>query len=179
MEPIECVARQRKSSCNSSEMDCSSPASTSYGVSSPLQRDDVGSSSLSDHRVEREVTTLCFSISSSLSLNFSCPIEKIRLQPWTFYYSTSIIWASRQEFHRLHRKSASRCTSIVCAAFWGYVHCFPAPFVQIRDEALSLDTLKKDLPWLELEHITCSEIVVHRPSSAISISFRYFSWNSA
>ncbi|KAG0504348.1 hypothetical protein KC19_N040500 [Ceratodon purpureus] len=50
MEPIECGARQS----NSSEMECSPRASTSYGVYSPSQKDDVDSSLLSDHRAERE-----------------------------------------------------------------------------------------------------------------------------
>ncbi|XP_024393324.1 uncharacterized protein [Physcomitrium patens] len=40
IEPIEFRAKQRESCCNSSEMERSSPASTSYGGSSPSSRDN-------------------------------------------------------------------------------------------------------------------------------------------
>lgn len=59
MESIEFGARQRKSRCDSTEMVCSSPVSTSYGGSPPLLRDNVGTSSLRDRRAELEVKTTC------------------------------------------------------------------------------------------------------------------------
>ena len=65
MEPIKCGARQRKGRCNSTEMVCSSPVSTSYGGSSPKLRDNVGTSSLCDHRAELEVKTPYFCVSLS------------------------------------------------------------------------------------------------------------------
>lgn len=58
MEPIECGVTQRKSRCHSSETERSSPVSTSYGGSSQSPRDNGGTSSCSDARDEREVTTI-------------------------------------------------------------------------------------------------------------------------